>query len=135
MTPLPFCEDRPYYRGDAKTIVTAQASPGRARRWLAIALLPILVLAAAGIPTWRLWHTAMPVKIAFANTLSGPLASSGLDVRNGVQLYLDTINGEGGVTATRSSLSHSTTKPLPKSGSPASRRSPTATASPCSPTR
>src|SRR6476620_1664810 len=63
--------------------------------WLAVVAGVVLVLAVA----WAaiLWTRPEPIRIAFANSLSGPSAPAGTESLVAMQLAIDEVNAEGGV--------------------------------------
>jgi ABC-type branched-subunit amino acid transport system substrate-binding protein len=63
--------------------------------WLAVVAGVVLVLAVA----WAaiLWTRPEPIRIAFANSLSGPSASAGTESLVATQLAIDEVNAKGGV--------------------------------------
>ncbi|MGX1170043.1 branched-chain amino acid transport system substrate-binding protein [Bradyrhizobium sp. USDA 372] len=63
--------------------------------WLAVVASVALVLAVA----WAaiLWTRPEPIRIAFANSLSGPSAPAGTESLVATQLAIDEVNGKGGV--------------------------------------
>jgi ABC-type branched-subunit amino acid transport system substrate-binding protein len=66
------------------------------RLWL-IATALLIVLTAGGIVTWRIVTRPTPIHIAFANSLSGAVASEGTESLAAARLYVDEINRAGGV--------------------------------------
>ena len=67
----------------------------RLRMWLAVVAGVALVLAVA----WAviLWTRPEPIRIAFANSLSGPSAPAGTESLVATQLAIDEVNAKGGV--------------------------------------
>ena len=63
--------------------------------WLAVVAGVVLVLAVAG--TAILWTRPEPIRIAFANSLSGPSAPAGTESLVATQLAIDEVNAKGGV--------------------------------------
>ena len=63
--------------------------------WLAVIAGVALVLAVA----WAaiLWTRPEPIRIAFANSLSGPSAPAGTESLVATQLAIDEVNAKGGV--------------------------------------
>ncbi|WP_246562489.1 ABC transporter substrate-binding protein [Bradyrhizobium liaoningense] len=63
--------------------------------WLAVVAGVVLVLAVA----WAaiLWTRPEPIRIAFANSLSGPSAPAGTESLVATQLAIDEVNAKGGV--------------------------------------
>ena len=63
--------------------------------WLAVVAGVVLVLAVA----WAafLWTRPEPIRIAFANSLSGPSAPAGTESLAATQLAIDEVNDKGGV--------------------------------------
>ena len=63
--------------------------------WLAVVAGVVLVLAVA----WAaiLWTRPEPIRIAFANSLSGPSAPAGTESLVAMQLAIDEVNAKGGV--------------------------------------
>ncbi len=60
------------------------------------ALVAILLAVVAGFG-WRALHRPTPIIVAFANSMSGPVAGFGEEARVATQLYLDQVNATGGV--------------------------------------
>ncbi len=52
-----------------------------------VAAVIALVLIAAGVTGWRMLTQPTPIHIAFANTLSGPLAPTGNEILTAARLY------------------------------------------------
>jgi branched-chain amino acid transport system substrate-binding protein len=79
----------------------------RARRWALAAILCGLLLSAAacgGMPVGGLRAPTIPggvVKVALVDALTGPLASTGIAVRNSVSVAVDELNAGGGVLGVR----------------------------------
>ena len=71
-------------------------------------IIPILILATAGITSWANAQTQGVSKneivIGTIQDLSGPLASYGKWIRNGLQLRLDEVNEQGGIHGRRVKL-------------------------------
>ncbi|MCP3372104.1 ABC transporter substrate-binding protein [Bradyrhizobium cajani] len=67
----------------------------RLMMWLAVVAGVVLVLAVA----WAaiLWTRPEPIRIAFANSLSGPSAPAGTESLVATQLAIDEVNAKGGV--------------------------------------
>ena len=67
----------------------------RLTMWLAVVAGVVLVLAVA----WAaiLWTRPEPIRIAFANSLSGPSAPAGTESLVATQLAIDEVNAKGGV--------------------------------------
>jgi branched-chain amino acid transport system substrate-binding protein len=63
--------------------------------WLAVVAGVVLVLAVAGAAI--LWTRPEPIRIAFANSLSGPSAPAGTESLVATQLAIDEVNAKGGV--------------------------------------
>jgi len=66
------------------------------RVWV-IATALLIVLAAGGLVTWQIATRPSPIHIAFANSLSGAVASEGTESLTAAQLYVDEVNRAGGV--------------------------------------
>jgi ABC-type branched-subunit amino acid transport system substrate-binding protein len=73
------------------------AVPPRAKRRGLAGLVALLVLLAAGAFAWHFATRPSPLHIAFANSLSGAIASAGAESLVAAQLYLDEVNAAGGV--------------------------------------
>lgn len=69
----------------------------RRRSRIAAAVLATALLAAGGGFAWRALHRPTPIIVAFANSLTGPVASFGEEARVATQIYLDEVNAAGGV--------------------------------------
>jgi hypothetical protein len=67
-----------------------------ARVWIITTAL-LIVLAAGGLVTWQIATRPSPIHIAFANSLSGAVASEGTESLTAAQLYVDEVNHAGGV--------------------------------------
>ncbi|TWA99586.1 ABC transporter substrate-binding protein [Bradyrhizobium stylosanthis] len=67
----------------------------RLTMWLAVVAGVVLVLAVAWAAV--LWTRPEPVRIAFANSLSGPSAATGTESLVATQLAIDEVNAKGGV--------------------------------------
>ena len=79
--------------------------------WLAVVAGVVLVLAVA----WAaiLWTRPEPIRIAFANSLSGPSAPAETESLVATQLAIDEVNAKGGVNG----------RPISSNPCPADRRS------------
>ena len=66
------------------------------RVWI-IATALLIVLAASGLVMRQIAARPSPIHIAFANSLSGAVASEGAESLAAAQLYVDQINRAGGV--------------------------------------
>src|SRR5258708_30189617 len=82
--------------------------------WLAVVGGIVLVLAVA----WAaiLWTLPEPIRIAFANSLSGPSAPAGTKSLVATQLAIDEVNAKAGVNARPIELillAHATNPPVP----------------------
>src|SRR3712207_4950817 len=77
----------------------------RARRWtwvIMAALAPALILAA--VYAALSWIQPTPIRIAVANSLTGPSSSAGTESLAAVQIYIDEVNAIGGVGGRRIEL-------------------------------
>jgi branched-chain amino acid transport system substrate-binding protein len=72
-----------------------------ARPWLPLAAVVAILLGAIIAGVWLLWPSdglsGDPIEIAFAAGLSGPGAESAVQMQRGLQVYVDFVNGNGGV--------------------------------------
>ena len=66
------------------------------RVWI-IATALLIVLAAGGLVGRHIVTRPSPIHIAFANSLSGAVASQGAESLAAAQLYVDEVNRAGGV--------------------------------------
>ena len=83
---------------DQQTLQTHNATVSRrTRRVRILAGVIAVILIAAGLTTWRIATRPTPIHIAFANTLSGPLAPTGNEDLTAARLYMDEVNRQGGV--------------------------------------
>ena len=73
--------------------------------WLAVVAGVVLVLGVA----WAaiLWTRPEPIRIAFANSLSGPSAPAGTESLVATQLAIDEVNAKSGATTNFSRRSQS----------------------------
>ena len=71
-------------------------SPRRHRGWVALTILGALVCLALGYAA-TFWKRPTPIRIAFANSLTGATSSAGAEILAGVKLYIDEANRKGGV--------------------------------------
>ena len=62
-----------------------------------IATALLIVLAAGGLVMWQIATRPSPIHIAFANSLSGAVASEGTESLTAAELYVDEVNRAGGV--------------------------------------
>lgn len=62
-----------------------------------IATALLIVVAACGLITWQIATRPNPIHLAFANSLSGAVASEGNESLTAAQLYVDEVNRAGGV--------------------------------------
>src|SRR5262249_38930033 len=78
----------------------ALGSLSKARRsprvWI-IATAILIVLAAGGLVMRQIATRPSPIRIAFASSLSGAVASEGVESLVAAQLYVDAVNRAGGV--------------------------------------
>ena len=98
--------------------------------WLAVVAGVVLVLAVA----WAaiLWTRPEPIRIAFANSLSGPSAPAGTESLVATQLAIDEVNAKGGVNGRPIELVLFDDASNPAVARANSQTMPTARASPCS---
>ena len=101
------------------------------RVWV-IATALLIVLAAGGIVTWQIATRPSPIHIAFANSLSGAVASEGTESLTAAQLYVDEVNRAGGVDGHEIVLDPFDDRSAAKGASDTCKRSPTGRPSPCS---
>jgi ABC-type branched-subunit amino acid transport system substrate-binding protein len=48
--------------------------------------------------TAYVWKQPAPIRIAFANSLTGPTSSPGAEILAAIKLYIDEVNRTGGVS-------------------------------------
>jgi branched-chain amino acid transport system substrate-binding protein len=70
-------------------------SQRRHRAWVALAILGAALLLALGYAAS--WKRPTPIRIAFANSLTGPTSAAGAESLAAVNLYIDEVNRKGGV--------------------------------------
>jgi branched-chain amino acid transport system substrate-binding protein len=70
-------------------------SQRRHRAWVALAILGAALLLALGYAAS--WKRPTPIRIAFANSLTGPTSAAGAESLAAVKLYIDEVNRKGGV--------------------------------------
>ena len=68
----------------------------RRRARIALAILGGVMLLALGYAA-SLWKRPTPIRIAFANSMTGPISSVGTESLAAVKLYIDEVNRTGGV--------------------------------------
>jgi branched-chain amino acid transport system substrate-binding protein len=69
----------------------------RRRARIALAILGGAMLLALGYTAY-VWKQPAPIRIAFANSLTGPTSSPGEEILAAIKLYIDEVNRTGGVS-------------------------------------
>ena len=69
----------------------------RRRARIALAILGGAMLLALGYTAY-VWKQPAPIRIAFANSLTGPTSSPGAEILAAIKLYIDEVNRTGGVS-------------------------------------
>ncbi len=67
------------------------------RVWIIAAIILLTVLSIGSRFAWQALNRPEPIVIAFAGSMTGPLAPIGEEARVATQLYLDKVNGAGGI--------------------------------------
>jgi len=82
--------------GDALP-VDIRAGDRPRRRRLASVLVAVAALVGAGTVAWYRLSQPSPIVVAFANSLSGPLAPFGKEALTATRIYLAEVNSRGGI--------------------------------------
>ena len=82
--------------GDALPVDVRAGHRPRRRRF-AFLLVAVAALVGAGTVAWYRLSQPSPIVVAFANSLSGPLAPFGKEALTATRIYLDEVNSRGGI--------------------------------------